>query len=576
MRLINAKTGLLEEFLGEKIPQYAILSHTWGDEEVTYQDYQRGAQKAKKGYKKIRNTCQLATKENIPYAWVDTCCIDKTSSAELSEAINSMYRYYERSKICYAFLSDLSGEADLSEALGQCRWFTRGFTLQELIAPNEVCFYDARWRLRGSKTLITEQLSEITKIDQRVLRKQCPLSRLCVAQKLSWSSRRKTTRIEDTAYCLLGLLDLNMPLLYGEGEKAFRRLQEEIIRSTADMSIFAWKFKTAQELTSENESAPSIQKDGNLLCGVLAPSPAAFFDCSQYISNQQGSLREFSVTNIGIKIRARVLLRRVDKSKGSVGYVLPLHCSTRGYTLGLYLRQVGYDEYLRQDPFTLFEYEETLPPAPPGERYLLASLPSESSSLTSFVEYKTVVLPSRRTHILQIVPQTGMAPINPWPANHYDYEDQLFFVFRDPTRDFGIIDIHILIQLSTYQTSASEWVRCKFCALGWSSTLPNKVKFGIVEEDQHAAVMRVIQTHISDWDRDSKLLAYYLDRYQIPHTDTARISLSTPGHFAHVTFTKNVEQNLNMSPFPFWKINFSYTVWDKYSEPIIPEQKWAE
>lgn len=122
MRLINTKTGALEEFLGEDIPKYAILSHTWGEEEVTYQDYSRGIHKSKKGYRKIKKTCELAVEADIPYAWVDTCCIDKKSSAELSEAINSMYKWYEKSQICYAFLSDLSGDADVEQALKQCRW----------------------------------------------------------------------------------------------------------------------------------------------------------------------------------------------------------------------------------------------------------------------------------------------------------------------------------------------------------------------------------------------------------------------------------------------------------------------
>lgn len=122
MRLINTKSGSLEDFLGEAIPPYAILSHTWGEEEVTYQDYSRGIHKTRKGYRKIRKTCEIAAQAEIQYAWVDTCCIDKKSSAELSEAINSMYRWYEQSEICYAFLSDLSGDAEVGTSLKQCRW----------------------------------------------------------------------------------------------------------------------------------------------------------------------------------------------------------------------------------------------------------------------------------------------------------------------------------------------------------------------------------------------------------------------------------------------------------------------
>jgi hypothetical protein len=122
MRLINTKTGALEDFLGEDIPEYAILSHTWGESEVTYQEYMEGGTDTKKGYGKIQKTCDIAAKAGILYTWIDTCCIDKKSSAELSEAINSMFRWYAESKVCYVFLSDLSGEADIAKDLHSCRW----------------------------------------------------------------------------------------------------------------------------------------------------------------------------------------------------------------------------------------------------------------------------------------------------------------------------------------------------------------------------------------------------------------------------------------------------------------------
>lgn len=123
MRLIDTTTGVMKEFIGREIPPYAILSHTWNtSEEVTYQEYITGGAEHKKGYEKIRKTCEIARVQGIEHAWVDTCCIDKSSSAELSEAINSMYRWYKRSAVCYTFLSDLSPHANLDDALGQCRW----------------------------------------------------------------------------------------------------------------------------------------------------------------------------------------------------------------------------------------------------------------------------------------------------------------------------------------------------------------------------------------------------------------------------------------------------------------------
>lgn len=177
---------------------------------------------------------KLAADAGIRYAWVDTCCIDKSSSAELTEAINSMYRWYQRSAICYAYLSDLSPSDSLNIALPSCRWFTRGWTLQELIAPTEMRFFDRSWIDRGSKESLCTKLSAITAIDTKVLRHELPLSSIAIAQRMSWAAKRETTRIEDRSYSLFGLFGVHK-------ETAFRRLQEEIIKSTLDMSIFAWK-----------------------------------------------------------------------------------------------------------------------------------------------------------------------------------------------------------------------------------------------------------------------------------------------------------------------------------------------
>ncbi|CAO2647562.1 Nn.00g084840.m01.CDS01 [Neocucurbitaria sp. VM-36] len=580
MRLINTKTGQLEDFLGQEIPKYAILSHTWGEEEVSYQDYLRNTHKSKKGYRKIQKTCDIAAEAKIPYAWVDTLCIDKKSSAELSEAINSMYRWYEQSKVCYAFLSDLSGDAELKDALAKCRWFTRGWTLQELIAPKVVSFYDARWKIRGLKSTLASQLSTITNINESVLRIESPLSEFCVAQKLSWAALRVTTRIEDNAYCLLGLFDLNMPLLYGEGEKAFRRLQEEIIRSSGDLSIFAWKFKhreNQQESPSDQKKVPLAQpspQDG-LLCGVLAQSTVMFAQCSEYKRSQGGGHREFSVTNIGIKIRVRILLRRLDRRRG-MGYVLPLNCTFRGRALGLRLRQVGSEGYLRENPSTLLEYDDArMLTAPPSERNLLIALPKDSFPPHIIEGYSKDVLPLTRTHVLQFVPQTTLL-LNPWPVDRYDHEDESFFVFRDSNRDYSIIELLILIQAPNPATGfvESEWLRCKFCALGWSSTAPGIAQFGLFEEAKHASSLNAIQPQVADWDRTSAQLAYYLNRYNIPKLAVVRYPLPKLGKVAHVTFSTKREENHELSTNPFWSIQFSYDLWSNNVEPHIDQADW--
>jgi hypothetical protein len=348
MRLINARTKKLEEFFGDCIPKYAILSHTWGADEISFQelrDYynqvltqERGragitgdaisnsplpaqvdpdeglpSQKPG-GWMKIVGTCALALGHELEYAWIDTCCIDKTSSAELQEAINSMFRWYQNSEICFAFLSDIdcgrpagaAGDgssrkerqnehgddqqardhqcANTGETLVRSRWFTRGWTLQELIAPHSLKFYNRHWDLLGDLWNFTDEISRRTGVSDRFLavharpgapwNYQKPLSKASVAERLSWAASRQTTRVEDRAYSLLGIFNITMPLLYGEGEKAFERLQEEIMKVNVDISILAWGFGRYEEYysrdTGESEVMLARSPDDYEHCGKLA------------------------------------------------------------------------------------------------------------------------------------------------------------------------------------------------------------------------------------------------------------------------------------------------------------------
>ena len=240
MRLINTRTLQLEEFFDALVPKYAILSHTWEKGEVLFRDMEDlDKARAKPGFAKLQGACTLAASQGYDYIWVDTCCIDKSSSAELSEAINSMYKWYKGSRVCYAYLSDVE-KADQLEA---SRWFTRGWTLQELIAPSRVEFYSANWASIGEKqdSDLISLVSRASLVDECVLSGVLhPQQDVSVAKRMYWASKRTTTRKEDEAYCLMGLFDINMPLLYGEGDKAFFRLQQEIVKDSDDQSILAW------------------------------------------------------------------------------------------------------------------------------------------------------------------------------------------------------------------------------------------------------------------------------------------------------------------------------------------------
>ena len=233
----------------EKIPPYAILSHTWENEEVTFPEFVNDvpASHSKAGFRKIWYTCRQAELDGYGFVWVDTVCIDKSSSTELSEAIQSMFAWYRKAKVCYAYLVDIGvqhAEIPVKDDFTQSRWFTRAWTLQELIAPRDVWFYDGTWAFIGRKKHLVDPIVERTGIDRYALVPKYDdfLRQFNVAVKMSWAAERHATRKEDIAYCLLGIFDLNIPLLYGEGDRAFRRLQEEIIRLYDDQSLFAWNF----------------------------------------------------------------------------------------------------------------------------------------------------------------------------------------------------------------------------------------------------------------------------------------------------------------------------------------------
>ncbi|KAI1862489.1 hypothetical protein JX265_009203 [Neoarthrinium moseri] len=244
MRLLNTSTFELKEFNDGAVPPYAILSHTWEDEEVTFQDIKEGvpdALRRRKAFSKIQDTCKLALAQGYKHAWIDTCCIDKSSSAELTEAINSMFNWYRESANCYVYLTDLAETESLDEKLSRCRWSSRGWTLQELIAPPKLEFYDAQWKYRGTKAEFSDLLSEATGVNEGILTGTQNLADVPVGRRMSWASTRRTTRVEDMAYSLLGIFGVNMALIYGERERSFVRLQEEIIKITNDLSIFAWR-----------------------------------------------------------------------------------------------------------------------------------------------------------------------------------------------------------------------------------------------------------------------------------------------------------------------------------------------
>lgn len=324
------------DYYDSQIPPYAILSHTWETEEVTYQDMQKLSAKeraSKRGWSKIEQACKIALKQELNYIWVDTCCIDKRNSAELSEAINSMFQWYKKSEMCIAYLSDVSVPQGKSEdAIFKARWWTRGWTLQELIAPSELRFYSSTWQDLGSKMEWVKAISQQIGIPIGALQGDLSMTVASAAQKFSWAAKRQTTRIEDEAYCLLGIFDVNMPLLYGEGSKAFRRLQEEVIKQGNDLTIFAHS---------------SEEQTGNL----FAQKPADFQDSGGFRARTTVNRVEFSATNRGLRVTGEVPIY-VRYSSGSdakyeAKYFLLLGDDKLGNHVILYLTKIGAQVFHR-------------------------------------------------------------------------------------------------------------------------------------------------------------------------------------------------------------------------------------
>lgn len=334
---------------------YAILSHRWHEDpncEVLFGDiaeidasvtgsvknsqYAGADLHTKVSFNKLQGAAQRALADGYSYIWVDTCCIDKNSSAELSEAINSMFKWYGTSGICYVYLADCT-VSNLATKQGEVQfrdsqWWKRGWTLQELLAPRDLIFFTSTWAEIGRRDdlNLTTRISELSGIDINVVNGTIPLQSISVAQRMSWAATRVTSRVEDIAYSLMGIFQVNMPLLYGEGEKAFLRLQQEIMNDSDDETIFAW---VDTKFSSQNGG-----ETDHVLSGLLATHPSAF-SSSRCITEEHATETSvpFAMTNSGLSIT----LPLEDLGKGI--YIAWLRCirSDTNLRIGIYLKKLS-------------------------------------------------------------------------------------------------------------------------------------------------------------------------------------------------------------------------------------------
>ncbi|KAH9238564.1 hypothetical protein K456DRAFT_1785052, partial [Colletotrichum gloeosporioides 23] len=251
MLLLQARTRLVQHFQYPPSVEYAILSHTFSspshDEWPAYESYELAhSHLPSLKHHIINKTCQLALSHGVEFVWIDAVCVDKTSSARISETINSIANYFKMATICFAYLFDLPC-GDLSPTLwGGCQFWSQIWTLQELIFPPKIQFYDAKWHLKGerSSSVLSSLLSSITGVDEEILTQTSRPPCISAARKLSWAAERQSLQPEDAAYGILGLFDVSMNIIYGEGAvPAFIRLQEHILNRTNDGSVLLWTAK---------------------------------------------------------------------------------------------------------------------------------------------------------------------------------------------------------------------------------------------------------------------------------------------------------------------------------------------
>lgn len=380
MRLLHTTNIRQQEFSDGEIPKYAILSHRWVEnEEISFQDFNESRLLDRSGWAKIQQGCKIAKSLNHDWIWVDTCCIDKSSSTELSEAINSMFYWYRNAEICLTYLCDVRKDSDPSRIFKikgsseDSEWFRRGWTLQELLAPQQLSFYDTEWNYLGTRSQLVNELQTVTGIDIKYLRGGTTFRSACIATRMSWMANRTTKRKEDLAYSMLGIFHLTMPISYsvGEREHAFERLQKILLEKSYDESLFAWRMP--HDFIGAKSQSWELDGWRPDEWGLLAPHPCCFAESQHFTLvgeaiGRFGPLDSLAVTKesvnlpptplifkkrvaiplwtfpgviLGLAIAA-VIMRQMVKDEG-LRHIYPLNCWQRGedgklHRVQLYLR----------------------------------------------------------------------------------------------------------------------------------------------------------------------------------------------------------------------------------------------
>lgn len=318
MHLLNVRTRLLEHFYDP--PPYAILSHLWtAGEAHRFREVGTPGIDKKPGYYKADMCCKLAFEDGLDYIWIDTCCADAESSTAFTEALNSSYTWFQNAQVCYVYLDDVDGSEDLekeSSTFRRSRWFKRAWTLPELLAPQNSFFLSSNWSMIGTKVGLATVISDITGIHRDAILYPNRVPFFSIAARMSWAKGRKSSKGEDRVYALMGLFGVNLPIVYGEGEKkTFIKLQHSIMRTSDDQSILAWQ--SVSSPSSPHTSDPFADSpDCYADCGNVYRIPHSQWSeyCTKYYCSPSdiGPRLDFSVTNTGLRIGLPLRRREED------------------------------------------------------------------------------------------------------------------------------------------------------------------------------------------------------------------------------------------------------------------------
>lgn len=456
-----------------------------------------------------------------------------------------MYQWYARAEKCYAYLVDLESTVSWRENLAYCRWFTRGWTLQELIAPVDVYFFDQHWNMLFRKSEGIGVLTNITGIDRGVLACSRSLQSISVAQRMSWASRRVTARVEDEAYCLLGIFDVNMPMLYGEGRKAFLRLQEEIVRICPDLSIFAWK-----------ASSPQVKDhNGPVVCSVFASAALDFAESGSFAAVNAHSTNDFFISNQGIKLHMRLTMTSIPKQQGWQ-YIFPVCKTDDGTMLGIRLRKCGASQLVREDPWALVEHDLSFLSMNSRTMYLLARLPPALSP-----EYflRDVVLHTR-SRILQIALSPKLFVSNTWPWSRWDGTDQVFFVSDNLDLDYAATKVSGVFNVRVRKKIVNAQVDFMLYSLGWANTSSRKPVYTIVPWKPSDSILKDFNDKLEQYDYVTSMVEGDLRAYKIRMSSSAECELADSGYSVTVNCSSHIVNDETKCLVQYWKLDLSCDV----------------